>query len=98
MEHTQGEWIIDKVKGGWDIICGIFTIAQVFDEFGPEPKEALANAYLIKAAPKLLAACEEGLHECERAKMHCHCPDRYISSLLARIERIEQAIAEAKPS
>ncbi len=58
MKHTKGEWKTTKVTNGWDISCGIFTIAQVFEEFGPKPKEAKANAHLIAAAPKLLEACK----------------------------------------
>ena len=45
---------------------------------------------------ELLAACDEGLHECERVKMHCSCPDKDLGGLLKRIERIEAAIANAE--
>jgi len=44
----------------------------------------------------LLAACKEGLHECERVKMHCTCKHKDLGSLLKRIERIEAAIALAE--
>ena len=44
----------------------------------------------------LLEACDEGLHECERVKMHCTCKHKDLGGLLKRIERIEAAIAEAK--
>jgi hypothetical protein len=45
---------------------------------------------------KLLAACDEGLHECNRVKMHCTCEHKDIAGLLRRIERIEAAIASAR--
>ena len=44
----------------------------------------------------LLATCEEGLHECERVKMHCTCKWKDMPSLLLRIERIEAAIKKAQ--
>ena len=44
----------------------------------------------------LVLACEEGLHECERIKMHCDCPDKNLISLLLRIERIEKTLEQAE--
>lgn len=53
-------------------------------------------ATLRQQRDKLLAAAEEGLHECERAKMHCTCEWKDIASLLLRIERIKAAIKKAQ--
>lgn len=76
------------------------------DDCNAEQDEAFAekiclayNKYdaLKQSHEKLRAAADEGLHECERVKMHAWLQkDNDIGSLLKRIERIEQALAEAK--
>ena len=66
----------------------------------PSESESIANARFVVQAcnshDALLAACDEGLHECERVKMHCTCKHKDLGSLLKRIERIEAAIALTK--
>ena len=52
-------------------------------------------AALKKSHTKLRIAADEGLHECERVKMHCTC-NKDLGGLFARIERIEQAISDAE--
>ena len=66
--------------------------------FSTDEAGCTSGCYLgqIKAShTKLRAAADEGLRECERVKMHCTCY-KDLGSLLARIERIEQTIAEAE--
>ena len=50
---------------------------------------------LKKSHTNLRIAADEGLHECERVKMHCTC-NKDLGGLFARIERIEQAISDSE--
>ena len=60
MMHTSGEWKVDGIPG-YDapMIYGSGRpIAKVLYHEGSEDREVDANARLIAAAPKLLAACQ----------------------------------------
>jgi hypothetical protein len=103
MEHTEGGWgICDYGPYDFGIIANAnkkddVQIARV-DDVDVPAEQAEANAHLIAAAPDLLAACDEGFHECERVKMYCTCEHKDIAGLLRRIERIEAAIKKALPA
>jgi len=64
-KHTPGPWIAQRaMNSGWYIIspfdCGVVVdTADIVGRYGPISSED--NARLIKAAPKLLAACEFAL-------------------------------------
>jgi hypothetical protein len=69
--HTPGPWSADRI---WDIpetkvhayCCGKpYALAEVYPM--PSADEREANARLIAAAPELLQALRELLHECEEA-------------------------------
>lgn len=65
MEHTKGEWKIEKrdghsMYGVRPVICtrDVDRIAVISYRGGASRDEADANALLIAAAPDLLVACE----------------------------------------
>jgi hypothetical protein len=74
MTHTEGPWELGSysLRGesytaidgvGWDELATVVTRMKGSDENNPE---GMANAWLIAAAPDLLAALE-ALHACHRA-------------------------------
>jgi hypothetical protein len=100
-EFTKGEWTVPfRTRRDGDNRCwvmrGKISICRCFGK----PKVAEANAQELvrrwNSHDDLLAACDEGLHECERVKINCTCELKDISSLLKRIERIEAAISQAR--
>ena len=79
----------------FDAIVDVETGGRLFyEEVFPKHAERFVKCWNSHDA--LLAACDEGLHECERAKMHCTCKHKDLGGLLKRIERIEAAIALTK--
>jgi hypothetical protein len=57
--HTPGDWRIEPCEGGYQIWdeSGTARIATVYSGVLPDAT-GLANARLIAAAPKMLAACD----------------------------------------
>ncbi len=104
-EHTKGALKLSRTlnfSGTYTIWIKyngkrIFSIRENSDNITLAQFEANA-LHLVKcwnSHDELLAACDEGLHECERVK-YCSCPDKDLGGLLRRIERIEAAIANAE--
>lgn len=100
--HTKGEWNCQQTRGNnyheYTLFVGTYHVAEI--EFA-EKKDVEANAYLIAAAPKLLAACGSFL----KGWLHfCDCIDFGKSNLDADAIRfmnevpgqIEQARKAAK--
>lgn len=64
LKHTPGPWSVAKARDGYFVHAGqrpgIDTIADVADwpVGGLEPERSQGNAFLIAAAPDLLAACK----------------------------------------
>ena len=56
MTHTKGNWRIKGSSGYYEIRSKLGPIAVVVTQ---KEDKALANAYLIAAAPKLLKALED---------------------------------------
>ena len=50
-KHTPGPWVVGNVG---EVVAGGITLADVYGD----EEQADADAYLIAAAPDLLAACE----------------------------------------
>lgn len=104
MENTKGELIAEPKLSDLENLNPKFSIGIKGGKilFHSTLENALANTYELLRRwnnhDDLLAAADEGLHECERVKMHCHCSDKDLGGLLKRIERIEQTIAKAKKS
>ena len=61
-KHTAGPWVVTVTTGiEGDILVETTrsrTICEVHNHIDVEPGDVVANARLIAAAPKLLAACE----------------------------------------
>lgn len=71
MAHTAGEWKVvaeehDELAVAIEFEAsdtGYLYIATIHEVGYPDSKETLPNAYLIAAAPELLAACQAVLHD-----------------------------------
>ena len=78
----------DNSKKFWDAV-NKSKYSKILYEYGCYAQE------IGSQRDDLLAACDEGLAECERVKMDCKCEWKNLDSLLGRIERIEAALAKA---
>ena len=87
-KHTPGPWaadgsgaiFVDKKQGEPIQTCGEYAV-----RYGEGTEEALANAYLIAAAPDLLEACRAALEKCPFP----------VGAALAK-EQLQKAIAKAE--
>ena len=100
MSHTPGPWWLSDYDWYVRATCnqGVnWRVAEVMEVL-PEDEQAEANAYLIAAAPDMLAALEEILPEIE-----CRCQSAFTdrglhesNSLCHHVKTIKAAIAKAK--
>ena len=59
MSHTQSDWKLEY--DGMAICVGDQTLARIYYGEGRSKEESDANASLMAASPKLLAACREAM-------------------------------------
>ena len=92
-KHTEGPWFVVG-KAGYEAL-EIWTkarrVAKSLYHGGSEDDEADANAYLIAAAPDLLAALEKAMDVIERLG-----GERGIGRMGAALDAIDAALAKAE--
>ena len=70
-KHTQGAWKLQPIDGGFNIADQTrnWDICTITTRYAPSAEEAEANALLLSAAPKILAALERLLAQCDRLRL-----------------------------
>lgn len=58
MQHTPGPWLVERCPEGLDIYAPAGRVAMLNDNEPEEGNNLLPNAYLIAAAPEMLAALQ----------------------------------------
>lgn len=62
--HTPGPWTVNGFGGSFEVLCR--TRDGVAVSAGEIPKDGIANARLIAAAPDLLEAAKDALYTLDR--------------------------------
>lgn len=97
IKHTPGPWMLgDENNESCEVEAGETTIsltrhARYREGMAIDREEMIANAYLIIAAPELLAACEDA-----SKALHDHWHDRPRLGFESVCAKLEAAIAKAK--
>ena len=113
-EHTKGKWVIDKdshtkypINVGKKHIAMVNFYNAVEPEFRVGPKESLANACLIAAAPETAEQRDKLLEVCKKVEWNgppdwafARCPSCMNSKKNGHRHncKLQTAIAEAKKS
>lgn len=94
MERTyiRGPWKVCEDYPGTDFMSIDAEDSRIMAEIWPWPDKAgrMAVAHLMAASPRLLEACENLIAECDHDFPGSHSPS------LAALERVREAIAEAR--